>query len=509
MTREYLTKRALGSNHSALTLTLLVCLCCAAHLLLLDLPPINWEFAFGEGAKYFSDGDPHHIEQYFAYEPNTLAVPWLTFAIGRLLPGFDIDHVARLVSFLGIPFLAYGLVRINRQMADKINPNLLISLVLLNPLIWTFAGRGTADFLPAALGVFAFSLFYRDEEKSRSQLWRVAWASTVLGLAAVVKYHALLLLPGVAAEIAIRRRRQFTVMLIEWIIAATPAMVVLGAYLLTVRIEFGFWLAPPPYVQMHGLALAEWPANVLSYAGYLILITIPLSLTIPWRTTPRSRSLFGAAILLLAVAFALGYFFLPDDGEMNLGPLDRYISKNFANGALAMFSAILPIRLTMGVNRPSAATKTTTLVLGLAATIILFILVLSPTRPSQRYLLFVIPLFYFFLPAPQRYRRAIIAAALLFGVALNVYIILNQAASGIASEEMAQHIAALGLLSKTDPGPIEGNVGNLFFPYRNERKTFAVVAGDAGGSIAEVHYSALPGVPFIGKSFSLVRLQPR
>jgi hypothetical protein len=176
-----------------------------------------------------------------------------------------------------------------------------------------------------------------------------------------------------------------------------------------------------------------------------------------------------------------------------------------------MFSAILPIRLAIrlvGVNRPISAAKTATLVLGLAATIILFILALSPTRPAQRYLLFVIPLFYFFLLGPRRHRRATIAVVIALSVALNVFIILNQAASGMASKEMAQRIAALGLLSKTDPGPILGNVGDRFFPYRNEPKTYAVVAGDVTGSVADVHYSVLPGVPFIGKSYSLVQLQP-
>ncbi len=494
---------------------LLVCVFCAAHLSLLDLPTVNWEYAFSEGARYFSDGDPRHLQQYFNHEANTLAVPWLAFVIGRLLPGLDIDHLPRLVSVLGIPFLTYGLLRINREMAQRVNPNLqvnpnlLVSLVLLNPLVWTFAGRGTADFLPAALGVFALSLFWSGDEQSRFGLWRVASASTVLGLAAVLKYHAILLLPGVAVEIAIRRTPQFKRMLIEWTVAAAPALIVLGAYLLAVRIEFGFWLAPPLFVQRHGLNLADWPDNVLGYAGYLILITIPLSLAIPWPPSRNFSTRYSAATLLLTAAFVLGYFFLSDRGEMNLGPLDRYISKSVVNGALAMLSAILPIRLAMAVNVPTNSARVMALSVGTATTIVLFILALSPTRPAQRYLLFVIPLFYFFLLAPPRHHRMTIMGAILFSVVLDVYILLNQVASGVASEEMVQRIAALGLLSTTDPGLIEGNVGYRFFPYRDEQKSYAVVAGDVVGAIAEVHYSVFPGVPFIGKSYSLVRLGPR
>lgn len=498
-----------NTGGSSIATALLVCLFFILHLLLLDLPSINWEYAFGEGARYFLDGDPAHLEQYFDHEANTLAIPWLSFAIGRLLPTIALDHIPRLVSALGIPILAYAVLRVNRELAEKTNPCLLVSIVLLNPLVWTFASRGTADFLPAALAMFALALYWSSDRNGRGGIWRILSAGTILGLATVVKYHAILLLAGVTTEIAIRRRAQIGRMFVEWAAATVPALAVLGIYLLAVKIKFGFWLAPPHFVQVHGLNLAVGPDNVVSYAGYLILITVPLSLTIPWRRAMESKSRCAAAILLLAVAFVLGYFFLSDNGEMNLGPLDRYVSKAVANGALAMFAAVLPIRLAVGVTRPLFATRAAELWLGLAATILLFILTLSPTRPAQRYLLFVIPLFYFFLLARPRHHRATIAATILFSIALDGYILLNQAASGVASEEMAQRIGALGLLSSTDPGPIEGNVGNRFFPYRNEPKSFAVVAGDIDDNIAEVRYSVLPGVPFISKSYSLVRLQPQ
>jgi hypothetical protein len=480
-----------------------------AHVLLLHLPMINWEYAFSEGARYFSDGDLEHLQQYFGHEANTLAVPWLAFAIHRLLPALDIDYAPRLVSSLGIPLLAWGLLRINRQLTEKANPYLLISIVLLNPLVWTYSGRGTADFLPAAVGVFALSLYWGGDEKKGLNLLPVAAASAVLGIAAVVKYHALLLLGGVVAEIAIRRAGNYRIILLEWTVATVPALVLLSAYLVAVKTEFGFWLTPPQFQQMLGLDIAAEPDNLLSYAGYLTLITAPLSLTIPWPRAVEFRSQYAAGILLLVVAFLLGYFFLADNGEMNLGPLDRYVNKSAANGVLAAFSALLPICLVMGVSRSGFAAKAATIKLGLAATIVLFILALSPTRPAQRYLLSVVPLYYFFFLAPQKHHRATIAATLLFSVTLDVYILLNQAASGIASEKMVQRIAELGLLSSTDPGPIEANVGDRFFPYRNEQKVFAVVAGDVDGRIAEVHYSAIPRVPFIGKSYSLVRLPSR
>jgi 4-amino-4-deoxy-L-arabinose transferase-like glycosyltransferase len=297
-----------GGSRSSIGLASLTLLIAAAHLLFLGTPPINMEFAFSDAAKYFSSGEPQYIEQYFHYEANTLAIPWLAFAINWLFPFLNIDHIPRLLSVLGIPFLTFGVLRINRQLAQRINPYLLVSLVLLNPLVWTFAGRGTADFLPAAIAVFALSLFWNGDEESRTDLWRRILASATLGLAAVVKYHALLLLAGVLAEIAIRRRAQYGKMLLQWIACAAPAIFVVGAYLIVVKIVFGFWLTPPEFQQRHGINLFTVPNNFLSYAGFLVLITIPFSLAISWPWVIESRSRRGAVALVLAITFIAGYF---------------------------------------------------------------------------------------------------------------------------------------------------------------------------------------------------------
>jgi hypothetical protein len=144
---------------------------------------------------------------------------------------------------------------------------------------------------------------------------------------------------------------------------------------------------------------------------------------------------------------------------------------------------------------------------GLAVGIVLFLLVLSLSRPAQRYLLFVVPLFYVLLLPDAKGRYSLISAAILLSVIFDLYIALNQAASGIASAEMTRRIADLGLLSETSPGAIESHVGNLFFRYRNNDKHFVVVAGDRGDKLASVHYSVFQSVPFIGKTYSLVPLQ--
>jgi len=332
-------------------------------------------------------------------------------------------------------------------------------------------------------------------------------ASAVLGLAAVLKYHAILLVAGVVAETAIRRRGQYGKMVLECAASAIPAVLIVSVYLSIVRINFGFWVTPPAFQQQLGLNLIAAPDNFVSYLGYLALITFPLSFAAPWRRLTELRPVWLAASLFgLVIVFVAGYFFPSDNGEMNLGPLDSYVNKHAANGVLGMLSLVCAACLAIGQDRSFFNAKGARF-LGLEAAIIFVLLALSLSRPAQRYLLFVIPLFYVVMLLPRKQNWAVLASAMFLSIALDLYILLNQVASGVAQQEMAARIAERGLLSKTDPGPIASNVGDRFFPFRNETKTFAVVAGDAEGKIVGVHYSVFPRVPFIGKTYSLVPIR--
>jgi len=483
---------------------ILVAMFVAAHLALLNLPSVNLEFAFSDAARFFSTGEPQYLQQYFHYEANTLAVPWLAFAIGLLFPAVPVDYIPRLLSVVGIPFLAVGLLRINRRLQDKTDPCRLISIVLLNPLVWTFSGRGTADFLPAALAMFSLSLFPHANGQPGIGLSRRMFASAVLGVAAVLKYHALLLLVAALVETLIVYRHRYRAILLALATAAVPAVLIVTLYLVAVRTAFGFWVVPPSLRPALSINLGAGLDNLVSYSGYLVLLTVPLSLTAPWRRLTSAPARLTAVVLFLPAVFIIGYFFLSDNGEMNFGPLDPYVDKRVANGVLAMLGGVMFVRLAM-VWREVRWTQTVA-VAGVAA-IAFFLLMLSVTTPAQRYLLFVLPFFYLFA-VPRRDHRLAVAAALLLSVALDAYITLNQVASGVASVEMARRITDLGLLSKTLPQAIEANVGNRFFPYRDEKKSFVVVAGDVDGKIAGVHYSPVPLMPFIGKTYSLVRLGP-
>ena len=140
-------------------LILLVFIVVAIRISLIALPQVNLEFAFIDGAKYFLSPEDNKIllDQYFNYQANTLGLPLLLSGFARCFPGADILVLMRLLNVTGILLLSFSIISISRHFG-KDNTLTILALILLNPLVWTFSGRATADFLPMALGLFAIAL---------------------------------------------------------------------------------------------------------------------------------------------------------------------------------------------------------------------------------------------------------------------------------------------------------------------------------------------------------------
>ena len=132
----------------------------AAHLAFIGLPSINFEWAFVDAARYFGLHQQELLVRYFEVEANPLGVPLLAYIIHLILPFVIIDIVPRLLAISGFVFLAFALLRISERVGIAFSAPLLTAIIFLNPLIWTFGGRGTADFFPAALALCAVALFW-------------------------------------------------------------------------------------------------------------------------------------------------------------------------------------------------------------------------------------------------------------------------------------------------------------------------------------------------------------
>ena len=436
--------------------------------------------------------------RYFEVEANPLGVPLLAYIVHLILPFLKIDIIPRLLAISGFAFLALALLRISERVGITLSAPLLIAIIFLNPLIWTFGGRGTADFFPAALALCAVALFWDAPDSAlRSFL-----AIVVFGLAIIMKYHAVLLLPLVWLEELSRPGVNLKNALVRLCAISCAILVGPAIYIVVVKQSLGFWLTPPLYQRiLHPLLAPTFViTNFVSYSGYFGLLLIPFSFLPLWKLA-HSRSgivkIIGAGLLL----FTLGFFIVVPNGEMNFGPLDAYLTPHIVGACFALCAGLLPLCIADGIQRESANPSNRRYKICLAVGIFLFIGVLSFTRPAQRYLLFVLPLAYVFVARAMVGRKLMAALVIVVSIALNGYIYVNQLAKGQASAEMMRQITDDGYLPLTDPGPLLLQDGDQFPLQYDAPNRYIVVQGKAADAIVTVNKRPLP---LVHKAYSLV-----
>ena len=487
------------SYHRGALLVILIAI--LLHVSLIWLPGINLEWVFADGAKYFESHDPALLKHYFLLEANTLGMPFLGSVFHRILPFLDYNAVLRILSASSFLLLGYSLLKLHALLERDYNPAVLLAVVFLNPLVWTFGGRGTADLFPAALTLLAITLFWQPD----SSRLRLAVAITAYGAAIALKYHAALLLPLVGLEILTRpganiRKALLHVGFIVVLILAIPAF-----YILLAKRLYGFWLVPPQFRAIHeaNLNLTSIVMNLIGYAAYLSLLLLPYSLGAIWKRANTTRKALTTLVAALAVFFA-GAYCVRIGAEMRFGPLDAYINPRIYSGVFLVFAAIFVLlskEILLDAPTPSARRYLSCMFAG----IIIFVAILSLTRPAQRYLLFVLPVSYFLVMTRNRSGKYLTGATILVYAVLILFITLNQVATGRVAERMVEQIQARGLLSDTEPGKlIMGTAGNRFPDQVNgvTRKRYTVISGNSPKAIVTVESHP---APLVCKVLSLVR----
>ncbi|WP_148287808.1 hypothetical protein [Rhodopseudomonas sp. B29] len=376
-----------------------------AHIGTLWLPFVNQEQAFNAAARYFHTGDIALAQRFFNSDANTLVLGAVGAALAELLH-IDTDWGCRLVSLIGFAVFAAALQSLITQAG--LTTWLLSAAIMVNPLIWVFAGRGTADFPPMAFAMAAIAICWRAQGIAMA----VAGA-LVFAFAAALKYHAVLLLPLFAMSPAPRQSATFRVFMVTTVSIAT--LVTLSAYNVAVFRSFGFWLTSPQWVSAHGPTVQNILTNIVHYGGFLALLGMPFSLQSAF-ASPAGRIF---KILAVGMVALMGAAMPPSAGEMNFGPFDRWVGASFSGVVLAGLFAIFVFSL---LNRLQSVQDRS-----VVGAIVLVLLALSFSRPAQRYLIFVVPIYVLYLSAPTRIDVRRFAGPLIaICIAINIFSAVTQ-----------------------------------------------------------------------------------
>lgn len=458
------------------------------HSLLLKLSGVNLEFTFVDAANYFKTLNPILIHQFFYYEANTLGVPYLAHCISSFFPKIEMLVLIRVINLVGLILMSIGIINICRFLNKKNYVGILI-LLILNPLMWTYAGRATSDFLPMSLGIFSISLALGPSNFS----FKLIFAALSFAFSSILKYHSLVLLVFWYALLSYKYTPKFILKRIMFI--SIIAISILAYYLLTIKKNFGFWITPIKFQHQFEMTISNVLNNFILYTGFLGLLVLPTSF-ISKDFIFYLKKFWKKFLFVLLILFFFSSTLLADRGELNFGPLDAYLGEKFRILILSLL-IFIPLFFMMIPDKDRKFRWR------IGASIFFVLLLLSSSRPAQRYLLFVIPFFIFFIPDTILKSRVVIFSSALLFFMTNSFIELSRYATGSASELMVNKLSIEGMLQQTNPGIIEAHVGDKFFDSRDVRKSYIVVLGRSQNTI----FSVSSGYGFYKKTFSLEKIK--
>ena len=491
----------LKPNKHQLSLFLIVTLIVLIHLPTAFFPPVNMEFAFVAAKQFIETGDRSYFDFYTTYQANTLGVPLVGYLINKVIPFIDGLAATKLGSIAGIPLLAYSLV----VMARRFNLSdtrilLLVTFTLTNPIIWVYSQRATADFLPAAMGMAGLSLFI-----TNTTLRGRILSAGILGFAILLKYHAVFFLLVVCLYWIFNEKSHRVLPKVG--LYCTLASLIPATYIIFAKINFGFWITPPQWLKVHQFTAGGLAANFLTYCAYSTLLILPFSAVLFLNEIKSSFQHKRWGVFIGIASITLISLLASDvHGEMNFGPLDPYINPKvflLISGFVTAVFVLILYKLISDSGNSSESNIFKAISLG----ILIFICLLSFTRPSQRYLLFILPVLYLAIMASPKMKIPKYLAILTGSVylSLSAFATTYQFVVGNAAQEMALKIEEAGLTGSTHPGAIEPHVGGFHFAREQKRAKYKIVQGTHDDAIIMVKKSAFN---MVNRSYSLINRPP-
>lgn len=463
------------------------------HIPLLFLGPVNIEFAFSDLLKYFKNGNEVFLEQFFFYQANTVGMSFLGWLVN--IEGLNIDEILliRILNLFGSVIFILSLISISNFFRIK-NIFFITLFIVISPLFWTYSSRATADLLPAALVLLSYSLFL----KNNDFLYMIIVSALIFGVALVLK-PLIIFMYIFFIGLYFVDKKKFT--LIKLMIFCSISFFILIFFLLHIYLNFNYLITSDKFLSvLLKTSLTLSLNNFILYTGYITLAISPMIILGNY-----SKSLYRGhffSILFYLVIFVIGYLYINDTGEMNFSFLETVIPKSIFNGIL-MIGTIIFFNSFYFNKKYFMHDEKARKYIYFFISIVISLVFLSLLRPSQRYILILLPFCLFLLPEINFKNKKVLYtfAAIIFSI--DITISLNQYLKSSASKNMLEYIINNEMIAETNPGAITGSYGNYFFLYKDKEKKYIVVNYNDEDSL---FYSS-KNFLFIEHNYSLVEFK--
>jgi hypothetical protein len=416
------------------------------HLILINFYPINYEFTFSEGAKYFIDFEKKIIKDYFSNQNNTFFFPLIVGLINKIFPIENTLLYTRLFSASSYFMLGLAFIDLFSHYKIKFKCHVFLLFFFLNPLIWTFGYRGTPDLFSASLAFYSFSKILI---LGNNVNFKIFFHYFLLGISICIKpfsliYLGLIILLDYKNNIFVAVKKNF---LFVTLTLFSPLL-----YFYIIKINFNFYLIPPVF---NNIVIFDYKNVFYILIGYFTFIAIsifPFTFKRYFFEGKINITIFiFSSLALFIYASKAGYI-----GELDFGFVEKLIPRNLLM-VLIFFPFCLCCLYFMNIKKNITNYK-------LILIIFFYILALSFTRPVQRYLIHILPIIFLFvlLNLGKFNIKYLLLVILTIYIPINLMIGLNFYFVSSNTKNIIYFLNNKKIINKTAPGPLYPHSKHFF-----------------------------------------------
>jgi hypothetical protein len=239
--------------------------------------------------------------------------------------------------------------------------------------------------------------------------------------------------------------------------------------------------------------------HLILYFGYFSLILSPFIFNFKLIKYLKDNLI---NLFIIFILFYLGSNYLSFRGEMDLGIISNFIPNSFLGGLLtcSIYLTVLFLKNEKFENYKNVKLKIIVLIF-----ILLQLLALSLFRPTQRYLITILPLIYIFLINESTLRRNFIYSLIIF-IPINIILLNQHYTVSQNTKTIIQYLESNDLLKYTDGGAIKMHAGHIFSKYNNYKNEY-IISNDNKDYKSYLKKFEKPKLFFLKENFYIIKIK--
>ena len=445
---------------------------------------LNWEWGTVLAGRGLSSSEDFYYLQ--AYEDsghaNPLGYPFMISLIHRVFGFSEVFWYSRVPSLVGaLIVLIWGFHELHRR--DKFSREIFYSwavLIILNPMIFAFSTSATTD-IPAA-AFFLLSMIFLSKYYTKQKTNFVVFAALAMGFSSSIKY----ITPFFAPMVLIIFVGLFSKRALTWSKLVRDVLV-FGAVAVSVLLVEILWKwrntgvllsARNEEMAPNFLDLTVWLHTFGKYLAFLGLFCGILPFAFVRKLSKkRSRQIF-----FVISAVLIGFLGWVISGRLPEGELDfggGFTAAVFIGRALQVFGFIgVTIVILVSIRKFKLSDVVSR---GLLVGLVPYLVFLSASRPTQRYLMYAIPIVLLLLvealdELPKKVKHFAISTTALGFAFVSLWGMSYLTSQGNASEEMAVWVEDNNLISQTTAGAIRPHAGQHWWSIEADKTRYEIIA---------------------------------